>query len=80
MAPPPNTANNNRIATIMACFITVAWGVSFIVDIFDKSYDPSPSVHALMMMAAGAVFGEGLIKSRNGPNGGDTNDDEKGQK
>jgi hypothetical protein len=61
---------NSQVATVLASVITVAWGVSFIVDIVVKDYDPSPSVHALMMMVSGAVFGEGLIKSRK------TNDDD----
>jgi hypothetical protein len=57
---------NNRIAQILASVITGAWAISFIVDIVIKEYDPSPSVHALMMIVAGAVFGEGLIRKRNG--------------
>lgn len=59
-------SSNNRIATLLATVITAAWAISFIVDIFREEYDPSASVHALMMIVAGAVFGEGLIKTRNG--------------
>lgn len=66
MTNPSNLSNNNRIATWVAVIVTVAWAVSFVVDILVKDYDPSASVHALMMMVAGAVFGEGLIKTRSG--------------
>lgn len=58
-------SNNNKVATGLAIVITVAWAISFLLDIVIQGYDPPPSVHALMMMVAGAVFGEGLIKSRN---------------
>lgn len=66
MASHRKPSSNNQIATGLAIVITVAWAISFIVDILIKEYDPSPSVHALMMIVAGAVFGEGLIKTRNG--------------
>lgn len=59
-------SSNNKVATGLAIVISVAWAVSFITDIIVKGYDPPASVHALMMMVAGAVFGEGLLKSRNG--------------
>lgn len=66
MTSSPSFSSNNRIASILAIVITVAWAISFIIDILVLEYDPSASVHALMMIVAGAVFGEGLIKTRNG--------------
>lgn len=66
----PNNVSNNKIATVMAIVITVVWAVSFLVDIVVEEYDPPPSVHALMMIVAGAVFGEGLIRNRNGNGNG----------
>lgn len=66
MAGSPRNFSNNKIAIWLAIVITAAWAISFIVDIFRKDYDPSASVHALMMMVAGAVFGEGLLNTRNG--------------
>ena len=56
------TATNNRIATNLAIVITILWAISFIVDIVVKEYDPPATVHALMMIVAGAVFGEGFLK------------------
>lgn len=64
MSDDRGSTNNNKVATALASVITGAWGISFIVDIVVKDYDPSPSVHALMMIVAGAVFGEGLFKKQ----------------
>jgi hypothetical protein len=63
----PSVSTNNKVATRLAYVITAFWALSFLVDIIVKTYDPPASVHALMMIVAGAVFGEGLIKTRNGP-------------
>jgi hypothetical protein len=64
MADSPPSFSNNRIAMALAVVITVAWALSFFIDIVVKVYDPPASVHALMMIVAGAVFGEGLLKTR----------------
>lgn len=66
MSSNSTVSSNNRLATRLAYVITLAWAVSFLVDIFVISYEPPASVHPLMMLVAGAVFGEGLIKARNG--------------
>lgn len=67
-ATPTNSANDpllsRKAAHILASVITVAWGVSFLVDIMVEKYDPPSSVHVLMMIVAGATFGEGLVRSR----------------
>lgn len=52
------------ITTLMirvAYFITGVWGVSFLVDIVDKTYEAPQSVHAAMVIVAGALFGGGLM-------------------
>lgn len=67
METPPRSESNNKLAIGLAVVITAAWAISFLVDIVVKDYDPSPSVHGLMLLVAGAVFGEGLIKSRSIP-------------
>lgn len=66
MAGTPANTSDNRVATVLAGVITAAWAISFVMDIVARTYDPPPSVHALMMMVAGAVFGEGLLKTRSG--------------
>lgn len=77
MVSPPKESFNNKIATLLAIVITVAWAISFFVDIFVLDYNPSASVHALMMMVAGAVFGEGLIKTRSFNGGSSSNKGEE---
>ena len=66
MAGKHRLPTNNTIAFGLAVLITAAWAVSFILDIVVKEYDPPASVHALMMIVAGGVFGEGLIRTRTG--------------
>lgn len=63
MASEQPRTSNERIALWLAVVITLAWAVSFIVDIVNSHYDPPASVHALMLIVAGAVFGDGLIRS-----------------
>lgn len=72
----PNLSSNNKVATGLAIVITIVWAISFIVDVLVKGYDPPASVHALMMMVAGAVFGEGLLKTRKGNGAGRTKEGE----
>lgn len=59
--------NESRITQteIISYIITAVWVVSFFVDIVAKGYQPPPTVHALMMLVAGALFGDGLIRRRN---------------
>jgi hypothetical protein len=67
MVLDPTLSSNNRIAAWLAIVITAVWAISFLVDIVIKTYDPPASVHALMMLAAGAIFGEGLLKRNREP-------------
>lgn len=48
----------------LAWFITAVWGVSFILDTLVESYDPPPTIHALMMAVATAAIGGNLIKKK----------------
>lgn len=59
----PGRSTNDWIALWLTVVITLAWAVSFIVDIARTDYDPPASVHALMLIVAGAVFGDGLVRS-----------------
>lgn len=54
---------DQKIRLFLAGVITIAWAISFIVDIRVKDYEPPASLHPLMMIVAGAVFGEGLVRS-----------------
>lgn len=55
---------DDQITLTIAYVITSAWAISFIIDIIKPTYDPPTSVHALMMIVAGATFGEGLLRTR----------------
>ena len=59
----PGRSTNERIALWLTVVITTAWAISFIVDITRTEYDPPASVHALMLIVAGAVFGDGLVRA-----------------
>lgn len=56
--------DNERIGVGLAIVITLAWIVSFLVDILVATYEPPYSVHLLMMTVAGTFFGGDLIKKR----------------
>lgn len=57
---------DKRLSTAIAIVITAAWAISFIVDILQPAYDPPPSLHALMLIVAGAAFGNAVIGRKNG--------------
>lgn len=57
---------DKRLPTIIAIVITTAWAVSFIIDIISPSYEPPATLHALMMIVAGAAFGATILPKRNG--------------
>lgn len=58
----------DRLRNAIGWTVLIAWGTSFVLDAALKNYDPPVSVHALMMIVAGAAFGGSIIK-RNGANG-----------
>lgn len=47
----------------LGVIITAAWAVSFLVDIQVERYDPPAYIGPLMLIVAGSVFGEGLVRS-----------------
>lgn len=53
-----------KLAVRMAYVILAAWTVSFVVDIVNPNYEPPPSVHALMVIVAGSLFGESVFRAR----------------
>jgi hypothetical protein len=57
---------NNRLVNWLAVVITVIWAISFVLDAVITKYDPPESVHALMLIVAGAAFTGTVIKTRNG--------------
>lgn len=63
MSPDERSQDDRRIAKLLAYVITFAWIVSFVIDIFNEAYDPPASLQGLIMLVAGGVFGEGIIRS-----------------
>jgi hypothetical protein len=57
---------DKRITTLLATVIISGWAISFLTDIFVKTYDPPATIHALIMLLAGAAFGGTLRKNRTG--------------
>lgn len=47
---------DNRMVTLLAYVIIGAWAISFLADLIVRTYDPPPTVHALMMALAGSAF------------------------
>lgn len=52
----------NSFIDILGWIITIAWAASLIADAVLKDYDPPISIHAVMMLVAGAAFGGQFIK------------------
>jgi hypothetical protein len=57
----------DRLRTVMGWAIIVAWTISLALDASIMTYEPPTSIHILMMLAAGALFGPKII-GRNGNN------------
>lgn len=56
-------APDERITVLLvrvAYFVTAVWGISFMIDFIDKDYEAPQSVHGVMLIVAGALFGGGL--------------------
>lgn len=42
--------------------ITTLWAISFFADLFMTNYDPPPSIGALMLLVAGALYGREVVE------------------
>ncbi len=42
--------------TFIALVVTVIWGVSYLIAIFDQSYQPSPAITSVMLLVVGYLF------------------------
>ena len=59
---------DERVPTSIATVITVVWVLSLTLDATWGSYDPPPTIHALMMLVAGWAFGERYLRRRSDEN------------
>lgn len=61
---------DRHLRTSLAVVITVVWAVSFVADLLIPDYDPPSSVGTAMLLVAGALFGEGVVRQVKKGNGG----------
>lgn len=66
---------DKRITNGIAIIVTIIWATSFVLSAIVPDYSPPVSVHAVMMLVAGAAFGSSVLKRSD-----DDNDAEKGKK
>ena len=58
-----------RLRVILAAVITVMWVASSVLSYVNPDYNPPASANPLMLIVAGSVFGESVVRSavrRNG--------------
>lgn len=54
---------DKKVSNFIAYTVTVVWALSFIADIaLGSKYDPPASIHAVMMVVAGAAFTNSIVK------------------
>lgn len=52
----------DRLRSAIGWTVTAAWAISFVLDAVLPHYEPPVSLHALMMLVAGAAFGGSMLK------------------
>ena len=52
------------LRSVIGWTVTGAWATSFVLDAMFASYEPPVSLHALMMLVAGAAFGGSMLKKK----------------
>jgi hypothetical protein len=60
---------SRRFVDVLGWTITGAWAASFALDAMVVGYEPPVTVHALMMIVAGAAFGSSLFQRNGNGNG-----------
>ena len=62
-----NGRDTSRLRTLVASVVTFVWAGSFVADITTADYAPDPSIHLVMMVIAGGLFGHEIVRrARNG--------------
>jgi hypothetical protein len=59
-------ARKSTLTFWFSIVILVVWVISFFADMVMEEYSPPPSIHALMLIVAGALYGEGVFRRANG--------------
>lgn len=53
-----------RLTIAVGIVIVLLWGVSVLLSFIDRSYNPPATLHALMMLVAGVLFGPTITGGR----------------
>lgn len=53
-----------KLTVATGVVILVTFAISFVVGIFNPAYEPPASIHALMVIVAGGLFGENVFRAR----------------
>jgi len=61
--------STNALRLAVGWLIVAAWTVSLVLDAVLPDYDVPPSVHGLMLLVAGALFGPSITGRRRNGNG-----------
>lgn len=64
---PP--AKNNRppvgpVASFIAVFVAVVWGINVTIDALSETYEVSPSIHFALTLIEGLILGRGFVITR----------------
>ena len=60
----------NTLRLVVGWLILTVWTVSFALDAILPDYDVPPTVHGLMLLVVGALFGPTITGRRRNDNGG----------
>lgn len=77
--PPQNNRSPERrahiasrqlggVASFIAVFVALVWGVNVTIDALSDSYQVSPSIHFALTLVEGLILGRGFVITRQ--NGG----------
>ncbi len=57
------------VASFIAVFVAIVWGVNVTIDAVSESYQVSPSIHFALTLVEGLILGRGFIVTRQGSGG-----------
>ena len=65
-----NGTSTKVLRLAVGWLVVTVWTVSLVLDAVLPDYDVPPSVHGLMLLVAGALFGPSIAGRRRNGNGG----------
>jgi hypothetical protein len=64
-----SNGSTNTLRLVVGWLIVTAWFTSLVLDAVMRNYDVPPTVHGLMLLVAGALFGPTIAGRRRNGNG-----------